>query len=113
MQTAKELSDLETGFRAIIKLATDAGIQVHNLLGEDPLEGVPDITFRGLKEALEADPTTYVSMNHIGWKVRNRANNGLLDCGAVVEVFGGVKRERPTFIIHHRKWVAHQRNLTN
>jgi hypothetical protein len=104
-------ADLETGVRAILHIAEQAGIQLPGLLREDPMAGVPDVSFSGIDEALAADPDTYGSENAMRWKLRYRAQNGLVACGAVTEHFTGAGKQRARYQINHRKWVAHQRGL--
>jgi hypothetical protein len=104
-------ADLETGVKAILMIAEQAGINLPGLLHEDPMAGVPDVTFTGIKEALAAAPDTYQSENVMRWKLRHRHKNGLMDAGAVTENFNGPKNARATYTINHRRWVAHERGI--
>jgi hypothetical protein len=67
--------------------------------------------FSNVKAAVMTYPEIYGDEHHVRWKLRFRGQNGLRDCGAVVEEFGE-GRVRPRIRIVHRQWVAHSRGLT-
>jgi hypothetical protein len=49
----------------------------------------------------------YAKDHQIRWLLRDRATNGLLDYGAVVEVFAN--GSRPSLLIHPPRWFAWMR----
>lgn len=111
MQAPVSKSELETCTLAILKIAEAAGIQLPGLLREDPLSDVPDVSFDNAVDAFIFAPEVYRSIWALRWKLRNRHENGLIACGAVMEVISSIEQKRPSLRIHHKRWVAHDRGL--
>lgn len=64
-----------------------------------------DMVFHSLKDAVAAYPDLYRSVDSIRWRLRNRQHNGLMEFGAVIEVWNNPDQKRPSLAINHRKWV--------
>jgi len=53
-------------------------------------------------------PNIYPRDSRIRWLLRDRQSNGLMDCGAVVEVYAN--GDKPNLFIHVPSWFARMRS---
>ena len=73
-------------------------------------EGGP-LIFKGVPDACKRFPDIY-KIDAIRWQLRNRHKNGLIQCGAVLEVWPSGEAKRPqTKIVHekYRLWLQAQK----